>query len=479
MHRLSRWTVGVVLLTVLGGCQTSKQTQLEAVAKDWSSVIRASQVIPVYPLTEDLQPGDVFLVQVPIDHQQAVYRQRGFLPLDNHIARLNPDGYEAFYGHSFLVGGAGKPLPVSYLNPGGDKTQAWIASPQAGFPTYSFSVKRGAGFNGALPVHGVPVGLSLLGTDTADGSITIDKARTYGVDIASLYAQVLLWANQPQVQSMLANYAPHDQEQNYVRVVSRVYLVGRLLVTLTDTSSRSGGVDVGAAKPAAVLTASSATAPSAATAENYKAGIETLNQMLADVLTKTETANGQNLLMPGASLRVVAASARSITTAEDFIDRPLVIGYLGFDFPIMDQGALGPPIPTHARLENEPVNAPRRVFSANQAATIAARAQVAKRPTAREDFRNVFAMIGPEWVQRYDQHLATGTPLGAYNSTAAEYLESESGDSGPRHEILALALGRVANAAPAQQPQTQPGAAPVPMPPAGTSPTPQPASPPQ
>jgi hypothetical protein len=28
--------------------------------------IRASQVVPVYPLTEDLQPGEVFLVQLPV-----------------------------------------------------------------------------------------------------------------------------------------------------------------------------------------------------------------------------------------------------------------------------------------------------------------------------------------------------------------------------------------------------------------------------
>ena len=43
--------------------------------------IRGSQVIPVYPLTEDIQPGDVFLVQLPIDQQQKLYQQNGFLPL--------------------------------------------------------------------------------------------------------------------------------------------------------------------------------------------------------------------------------------------------------------------------------------------------------------------------------------------------------------------------------------------------------------
>src|SRR5262245_36848936 len=92
----------IVCLALTVGCATKlRNKELEAVAKDWSMVIRASQVIPVYPLTEDLQPGDVFLVQVPIDRQQEVYRQRGFLPLDNLVLRVNPGGYPTFYRKSF------------------------------------------------------------------------------------------------------------------------------------------------------------------------------------------------------------------------------------------------------------------------------------------------------------------------------------------------------------------------------------------
>ena len=91
-----------VPLIINSGCCTSKKCQLEHVARDWCLTIRASQVIPVYPLTEDVQPGDVFLVQVPIDKQQDEYDQNGFLPLDNHIARINPDGYANFYRNSFL-----------------------------------------------------------------------------------------------------------------------------------------------------------------------------------------------------------------------------------------------------------------------------------------------------------------------------------------------------------------------------------------
>ena len=75
----------------LNGCAArAKRHELERVARDWCEVVRASQVLPVYPLTEDLQPGDVFLVTRPIGEEARVYRGRGFLPLDQHLKRLQP-----------------------------------------------------------------------------------------------------------------------------------------------------------------------------------------------------------------------------------------------------------------------------------------------------------------------------------------------------------------------------------------------------
>ena len=82
--------IGVFLVALLlTGCTAGlRNQQLENVAKDWALVIRASQVIPVYPLTEDLQPGDVLLVSTPIEDQARVYKDKGFLPLDQHLVRL-------------------------------------------------------------------------------------------------------------------------------------------------------------------------------------------------------------------------------------------------------------------------------------------------------------------------------------------------------------------------------------------------------
>jgi hypothetical protein len=86
----------VLVIALLCGCDTTKQAQLEKAAKEWCATIRASQVIPVYPLTEDIQPGDIYLVQCPIDKQQKIYEKRGYLPLDNHLDRLNPSNYANF-----------------------------------------------------------------------------------------------------------------------------------------------------------------------------------------------------------------------------------------------------------------------------------------------------------------------------------------------------------------------------------------------
>jgi|AMFO01.1.fsa_nt_gi hypothetical protein len=175
------------IAVLLPGCAMSREAQLESVAKDWCLTVRASQVIPVYPLTEDLVPGDIFLVTVPVDKQHTIYTERGFLPLDYHIARIDPDGYEEFYDRSFSP--TPPVLPKTWLNPGKEKWN-WAGAPTAAFPSYSFSTTKGGGLSLALPVSGVPIGLSLLGARSATGSITISDARTYGIDAVSLIRQM-------------------------------------------------------------------------------------------------------------------------------------------------------------------------------------------------------------------------------------------------------------------------------------------------
>ena len=311
-------------------------------------IVRASQVIPVYPLTEDLQPGDIFLVQLPIDRQQELYQQQGFLALDNMIRRVNPRKYQGFYERSFDVGGEGKWLPKFYLSPGANSAP-WSLAPIASFPTYSFSVRSGGGFNLALPVQGVPIGLSLLGGDAAQGTLTIADARTYGIDTASLYDDVREWARENY--EFLSHFEPTEKRHNYLRVVSRVYLAGRLNVSLQSSKSSGAAASGGVSKPVELVMSNPSNDPKAATIESYKNNVSKLNSMIDESMKKA-TPDGLAGALPGGTVKVVSASARSISLVETF-DRPLVIGYMGFDMAIGEDGALGPPIPTHAVLKDE------------------------------------------------------------------------------------------------------------------------------
>lgn len=331
------------------GCQSKqlKNDQLKQVAKEWCMTIRASQVVPVYPLTEDLQPGDIFLVQLSVDTQHQIYEDKGFLPFDNHLARLNPLGYESFYRNSFDHGGLDKQLPKEWLKTG-DDNNAWKVAPKAAFPTYRFSVRSGSGFNLALPVSGVPVGLSLMGSDAADGTITIAEASTYGIDILSIDPQVRQWAQENR--KFLANFQPpadSTKVSNFVRIITRIYLTGELDVSMRDRQAMAAGLDAGAAKPINIAVMNTDADPTKVSAEAYKKNIENLNKMLSDSL-KIQDDN----VLPGGSLRVTSASAGSISLKQKFA-RPLVIGYIGYDVPILQGGILGAPIPTHALLDRQ------------------------------------------------------------------------------------------------------------------------------
>jgi hypothetical protein len=398
---------------------TSRNQQLENVAKDWSFVIRASQVMPVYPMTEDLFPGDVFLVQSTIDKQQSDWNAKGYLPLDNHIARLVPHGYEEFYANSFDLKNDGFP-PKLWLSTT-DDSAAWKSAPRAAFPTYSFEAKSGYGLSGALPIQGIPVGLSLLGAKEAYGTVTLSDARTYGTEIESLAAQLKTWAHGQR--RFLSSFAPHDGHVNYLRMVNRIYLIGRVAVSIENSESIGAGIEGGVPPPvqllipdrptsatsdAAIQSAGAANSPAAASAQPaasqpapqsagaaashppgdggasagdgtslskqaptasaaaaYGANLQSLNTSLDAIFQSSP-------LKAGASFKFTAASARSVSLTETFT-RPLVIGYLGFDVAIDDDGELGPPIPTYSVVTSgASPRAPRLINNARMETDVAA-----------------------------------------------------------------------------------------------------------
>jgi len=340
------------LAWVSAGC-ASTEVQVQKAAKDWCMTIRGGQVIPVYPLTDDVQPGDIFLVQVPIDAQQQLYAEKGFLALDSHLGRINPTGYGPFYEHSFFVEETTNDLPRNW--------------PHAAFPTYAFTVRKGAGMNLAVPIASVPVGLSLLASDAASGTIEIKNAYTIGVDTVSLYRQLQEWAGANA--HFLSRFGPSENQTNYLRVVTRVYATGKMSVSLTDTSNHSGGLNGRASEPVGLLAAAlpvKATNTSDATLRNYTNAWITLSQIV-EAAGGGEEAGG--FISPGGNLRLVAASAGSISLDESFTP-PLVFGFLGFDCAIAANGVLGAPIPTYAVISQIPVQETRHPITRNSSGKV-------------------------------------------------------------------------------------------------------------
>jgi hypothetical protein len=365
MHR--NITTAIALLALcLGGCRSidqRRENQLAHVARDWCMTIRASQVLPVYPLTEDLQVGDVFLVSTPIEDEVRRLEENGFLPLDNVIARLQPTGWENFYNGAYGVGDTSV-LPRQWQfpqpAPAAPPLTAWNTAPGAAFPSYTFQVKAGQGASLAIPIQSVPVGLSLLQTGDAYGTVNISTASTYGLPISVLVPQINAWAADNR--NFLKQYGPRkttdergrdEVEQHYVRMVYRVYVAGGVNVSLIENQSRGGRLDAGASKAVSLFDAGN-TAEAANAAQNYASMLSSLSQSVASAT-------------PGASVTIASASSRSVAMNETF-PRPLVIGYLGFDLAILDDGRLGPPLPTHARVTGQPVAQGTAVFGTDSTA---------------------------------------------------------------------------------------------------------------
>jgi hypothetical protein len=327
-------TTWALLVGCLTGCN-SKQQQLEHVARDWCMVIRASQVIPVYPLTEDLEPGDLLLVRTSVEDQVAQYEAEGFLPLDHRITRLDVQKtYKHLYGTGYgLADNSHPPRNWQHLSESG--LHNWSFAPRAAFPTYSFTVHNGAGINLAVPVSGVPVALGLLGASSATGSITIADVYTYAVDDFHLRPLVDEWAVKNS--EYLRNFRSVEGRTNYLRVVSRVFLTGGVDVAISADKSFGGTASGGAAKSVDVL----ATAQGDAAA-NYANALAAINKTVSDAL-------------PGGTVKVASASSRSVSLVEKF-PRPLVIGYLAFDYAIDENGQLQLPVPTRAIIEHENIH---------------------------------------------------------------------------------------------------------------------------
>jgi hypothetical protein len=314
-------------------------------AKNWCETIRASQVIPVYPLTEDLQVGDVFLVETTVASQAQEYQKRGFLALDDFRVRLPFTNFHNVYFNSYWkddFGNTPHVMPEFTNSVAGTNANAWpwtsVAAPRVAFPPYSFQARSGFGLAAAFPIQGVPVALSFLKSDQVNGSVTITDARTFAGDPGDLFASLQSWASQPPVRQMLAqtvrNIAPTTI---YLRVVSRVYLARAMDVYFQKAGSSGGNARAGTSGGVSMTTTNGTVDA------QYANVLNTLNSQNGGLATATQA---------GGAVTFVSASDSTVGMSQSF-DRPLAVGYLAFDVPVFPGGDLGYPVPTFQRLQGK------------------------------------------------------------------------------------------------------------------------------
>lgn len=387
MNRMLLLLAAALVTVPSTGCARKRvDQQLGTVAKEWSRTIRASQVIPIYPLSEDLQPGDCFVVEVPTEDEVQLWEREGFLPLVHHVARLDVTPYSGAYpngAYGVTKGGPHPPTLWQKLRKGAATTRPavvnnvfvlsvpllgpmtlpvprmfasrhiqpthWGMAPRASFPTFRVAVSTETAGDASIPISGLPLGLSVLNTQEAVASVTLSDAYTYGQDVQ----QVQQRARELFDQQQLKQYEPREvwdgeaetyrKNYSYLRVVHRVYLVGGVNVSVTDTSDTQAGLRFFRPKPSDDPAVQKKQADALA-AQNKALAEETnrLNRALA--LSGADS-------VPGGAISVTDRSARSISLKETF-DRPLVVGYISFDIPIGKEGELGNQIvATQVRLD--------------------------------------------------------------------------------------------------------------------------------
>ena len=308
------------MLVLSSGCASYlARKKMEGVAKGWCEMIRASQVIPVYPLTQDLMVGDVFLTQTTIGSQQDQYNAKGFLPLDDFQVRLAYTNYSNIYFDAYwkdAFGGTNTPHPVpSFTNSGSlSNGQAIVLTsaplPRAAFPTYSVQAQSGAGFNAAFPIQGIPVALSYLNSQQVNASVTIADARTYAGDPGQLYALLKNWSNDPTNKNYLratANNLEHTEV--FLRVVTRVYYARAVDVSLQRADSQGGGAKAGSINDVSLLTTNSNT--------NVLQNYTNLLNALSSAATTAASAIS-NATQVGGSVKFAWASGSTVGLSQSF-----------------------------------------------------------------------------------------------------------------------------------------------------------------
>lgn len=393
----------------------NKQRVLERAAKDWCLAIRASQVVPVYPLEEDIQVGDVMIVDTPISQLKKSWNAKGYLPIEHRYGRFTPTGFSKYYSagaygvteksvlptmwqspkdpSEWHSNPSALPTPIAPQKDGEDEaaytkrkkeyidsalTTHWPLAPRAGFPTIGFEIKRGESFSGALPLKGVPIMLGALGARSVSGTISLTDAFTYGIDEPSLRDDLFRWVERSQsTKDYLTSYLPrptdpdHNKRKIYLRVITRVYLVRSVDVSLVSRDASAWRLSAGQPKTVQENVVfekkdtdlmnnlglglvqhaldNGANAEGAAADPNAAALRSAAVKMTADRQAMKDAFGG--FVVPGGTVSVTGATQASISMRETFT-RPIVVGYHALEFEVLKDAYSGGPLINYHRPES-------------------------------------------------------------------------------------------------------------------------------
>lgn len=341
---------------------------MEQVAKDWSMTVRASQVMPIYPLEEDIRPGDIYLVDRSLESEIKAWNEKGFLPLVNRYDRISipKDRYDDIYQNGFY--------PVD--------SPSFSRPPKAAFPSYSFEVDKRGTLGIALPLNSVPIALSASGARSATGSVVFKKAATQGIPDRQMEMMVRQWASQHASELKARAKKTKTESPLILRLITRIFTLKGATVSLAFSETNGASLQAGSPPSSPELSSTSdeqyvaliaylnkqiqlqkeseteqvpelpkesTTVPSTdpviaaleaelASVKNLKAqeAIKKLRRQIERSVTEDRFGG---YILPGLSIKVVGRSTRGITMDEEF-ERPLVLGYWATEYLVTENGNL-------------------------------------------------------------------------------------------------------------------------------------------
>ncbi|MNI27244.1 hypothetical protein D3C73_809750 [compost metagenome] len=321
--------------------------------------------MPVYPLDEDIRPGDVYLSKNDVSTEIATWEAKGFLPLINRYDRIPiaESEYDTQYANGFA-----KTNGVSFNR-----------APGTAFPSYTFSVDKRGALGLAIPLNSVPVALAASGAQSATGSVVFKDASNQGLSDRTMQSIIERWAAKNR---SLLTEKYNDGSATVLRVITRVYSIKGATVSLAFSEAIGAQTDIGAGANTpnllstsdehyntlitylnkqielkkgtvvAAAPAAPATAPTPTTTDTEIAALEadiaTVNKLKVEQQLQAMEQQITNLqsetkyggyVLPGSSFKVASRTARGVTMNESFTT-PLVVGYLALEYMILPSGRI-------------------------------------------------------------------------------------------------------------------------------------------